>query len=133
MTLKYENIDNSVTMPSGKALYAYLGGTKLPIGNNNSNDNVLSYYIDWNNAIVFGAAVGQMAFTTPCDGIIFFDFDVNGRKDGGAWSQIKINGKAVASGGHVFSSEVIKGTTIDMNGTDPWGYCTFVPFKKRTS
>lgn len=36
MTLKYENEDKTVTMPAGKALYAYLGNTKLPIGSNTS-------------------------------------------------------------------------------------------------
>ncbi len=31
MSFKYENQDDSVSMPEGKALYAYLGGTKVPL------------------------------------------------------------------------------------------------------
>lgn len=85
----------------------------------------MSYYLDWNNVIIFG---GNSSFVAPCDGVVYMDFNSNGTGDVG-WTRFLINGHAKAAGGHVFPIEVAEGTNISLN-YDYWSYCTFVPYKK---
>lgn len=87
----------------------------------------MSYYSDWNNVIIFG---GNSSFVAPCDGVVYMDFNSNGVSADGAWSRFSINGQAKSAGGHVFSIEIAKGTNVSLN-YDFWGFCTFVPYKKR--
>lgn len=71
--------------------------------------------------------MGMGYFSVPCDGVVFMDFDLNGHIPDNEWTGYYLNGKFQSTGKHAISFEVIKGTSISSG----WGYCTFVPYKKR--
>ena len=95
-------------------------------GNNNPGE-ILQYYLDWNDVIVFGSHTATTSVIAPCDGMVFFDFSPTGEHPDDNWSSFELNGQKKSVGWHICSFEVVKGTVI----TCDWSYCAFVPYKKR--
>ncbi len=97
MTIKYENENKSITMPTGKAFYAYLNGTKYPLGgggNSTFSKNESGYYktaegfiIQWGkvhqNDDADGSATAHfpIAFPTKCLSFVATYYPSTNRKN----------------------------------------------------